>query len=98
MHRVEYQQDSGCLAGPQRGDHGTPLLGEHGPVSVIRADRGAPTAEQPVQHDRKWPLGILMDLGVIMRTVRALNPENGLFAEEPEHFNLLQGNRHCSCP
>jgi hypothetical protein len=54
--------------------------------------------KQPVQHCRHWCLGILVDPGVIVISVRAINAAGGLFTQKPERIQLLPGHRHWYCP
>jgi hypothetical protein len=98
MDRVEEQWDSGRLARTRCSDYGTAFLGEHGHVSVTRAECSVPAGEQPVQHRRNGCLGVLMDPSVIMSSMSAINAASGLFAQKPECIQLLPGDRHWYCP
>ena len=89
---------NGVLTRTERSDCGTAFLGEHGHISVTRAQCGVPAGEQPVQHRRNGFLGILVDPGVVMGSRRPINPASGLFAQKPERMQLLPGNRYWYCP
>ena len=86
------------LTRTERSDCGTTFLGEHGHVSVRWAECSVPAGEQPVQHRRNRLLGILVDPGVIMGSMRPIYPASGLLAQKPERVQLLPGDRHWSCP
>ena len=89
---------NGVLTRTERSDCGTAFLGEHGHISVTRAQCGVPAGEQPVQHRRNRLLGILVDPGVIMGSMRPIYPASRLLAEKPQRVQLLPGDRHWSCP
>jgi len=73
-------------------------LGKHGQVSVTWAEGGVAADEQPVQHRRNRLLGILVDPGVIMGSMRPIYPASGLLAQKLERVQLLPGDPHWSCP
>ena len=89
---------NGVLTRAERSDCGTAFLGEHSQVSVTRAEGGVSAGEQPVQHRRNGLLGTFVDPGVVMGSMRPINPVSGLVAQKLQRVQLLPRDGHWDCP